>query len=280
MYQLVEKKLVELYKDNNKFIVRSVLLFVVLLSPLLVMYAPLPGYLLLTSQILSPSFVITLSLVTGLSWICTSLYQSILSQRYFFWAISVFGRSTFFRHYYVGSIKFCIPVFFVLAVGLTKVDLQMEIVARVLMLVGSQLIWVFWLTNYKFNCFEQSERKDQLVSSAFFILSALKQARLLVLMFVVTLLIVSLLSTLALSLTMLLVIISLASLVTLPICYRLYFLMSNRFSQDALFFHSISNQYYLRQRFIFRFTMCAFPLIVIALPLILFCLMGIRAIDF
>ena len=144
MYQEVEQSLIKEYKKNNQLIVKVCVIVFVLMQPVLLVFGPLPGYLIYTEKVTSGLFWLSTILLLSLSYLTAKIYDAIMIKEKIHWLTLITGKSYIYKHYCLGQLKFALPSMILLLVGLHKVaDLYHAILIFIGFLILHAIYYIF-----------------------------------------------------------------------------------------------------------------------------------------
>jgi len=144
MYQEVEQSLIKEYRKNNQLIVKVCVIVFVLIQPILLVFGPLPGYLIYTQKVSSGLFWLSTIFILSLSYIAAKIYDAIMVKEKIHWLTLISGKSYLYKHYCLGQLKFALPSMILLIVGLYKVaDLYHAILIFIGILILHVIYYIF-----------------------------------------------------------------------------------------------------------------------------------------
>lgn len=131
----IERGLFSEHRANNSVFYRVLFGLGALISPVVLLLIPLPGYWALSLPILDSRFVLALVLFIVLVLGLLKLHAAVVHQRYFCWAMDTFGVWQFQHLYCKSQLKFCTPVFILLVSGFVHAPFSTNTVLRCVLLL-------------------------------------------------------------------------------------------------------------------------------------------------
>jgi len=122
VYRTVEKTLLKEFVANNKTLVRVLSVLLLFLQPLVLIFGPLPGYLVLMGDVYHWSFWLSASFLLLCSYLSAVAYDTIIHPKYFTWVRLLAGDKHFFRRYIIGQAMFAAPTIVFLLLGIVKLE--------------------------------------------------------------------------------------------------------------------------------------------------------------
>lgn len=122
MYKELSGSLLKSYKQSHSFLFKSLSIFLIVLVPIGLMFAPLPAFLLYTRPVFSLEFLLSSLLFVGLVIFVAQIYDKVHDRKYLLWAISVMSYKQVAKEYLMGQLKFAGLIFVLLISGIYKLE--------------------------------------------------------------------------------------------------------------------------------------------------------------
>ncbi len=146
MLNSIEKSLFVQYRRENRWMLRAVLVVTLAFLPVLIIMAPVPGYVLLNADFNTFGFTITFVSLCLINLVSVNVYHSIFQKQYLAWPLSIKGSTRVFWHYFFLTFKFCVIGNLVLLLGWLKTPVAPDSVLRFACIAISQVGGIGLLT--------------------------------------------------------------------------------------------------------------------------------------
>lgn len=135
MSQSITKSFLTDFKDNNRKLLKLALVVFVLFQPVFILLGALPGYIVLTEQLASVSFVISLLSFCLLSISMSFVVRVIYPAAKLRWLLNVMGQRHFSRFIIAKHLAYQLPTLLLLMLGYLKVENELIYFENIFLLV-------------------------------------------------------------------------------------------------------------------------------------------------
>jgi len=122
LHRIINNAFLEEFKSNNKLLVKIAIVAFVLIQPVLLLFGALPGYLILTSPILSAPYLASALFLVIVTLLCLQIFSLIYPTNQLRWLYCLLGKAKFYRQF-IAKLAACLaPAIAFLFAGFLKIE--------------------------------------------------------------------------------------------------------------------------------------------------------------
>lgn len=154
MYRELSESLMKKYKEDNILFIKVVSALLIFTLPIILLFAPLPAYLIYTTSVVSLPFAVSTITMLTITILLSAIYDKIHPRQYMFWAILITSHSKVKSEYCKGQFIFSWATFLLLMSGALKLDSIYDALPELLFFLVAQYLYY----RYRFDNLFKSQK--------------------------------------------------------------------------------------------------------------------------